>query len=116
MNVRNIACGFIRYKVGKCNGHCIVKSVWNIGNPLPEVRWHNNMVYHKDYTPRCSFIFWVVRKDKMRTDDRLLRWGKVNNSTCVICGNDAENWFIPWIVPRILNSCSSKILMFGMEF
>ena len=41
--------------------------------------------------PRCSFVQWLVCKNRLRTRDRLKRWGKLNDSRCVLCGNAEEN-------------------------
>lgn len=38
----------------------------------------------KDAIPRCSFIFWLVCKDRMRTKDRLKRRGVVDDGICVL--------------------------------
>lgn len=38
-----------------------------------------------------AFICWVVCKDKLRTKDRLKRWGVVDDDMCVLCGENVEN-------------------------
>ena len=68
-----------------------LRSAWNgiriAGNI---VDWYH-IVWYKDAIPRCSFILWLVCKDRMRTRDRLKRWGVVEDSSCVLCGEEEEN-------------------------
>ena len=67
-----------------------VQDVWNaIRDSFPVVSWYE-LVWHKDYIPRCSMILWLVFHDRLRTKDRLLKWGVVDNSTCVLCGFNEE--------------------------
>lgn len=46
------------------------------------VQW-GIIVWHKDAIPPCS-------KDIIRTRDMLKRWGKINDSSCVLCGDTEE--------------------------
>lgn len=41
--------------------------------------------------PKCSFIFWLVCKDRLRTRDRLKRWGVIEVSSCLLCGTAEES-------------------------
>lgn len=67
-----------------------VRSVWQrLRDVYPAVPWHG-LEWHRDYIPYCSFIMWVVCKNKMRTRDKLLQWGKVDCSVCVLCGHEVE--------------------------
>ena len=64
-----------------------VNSAWNalrVHHPI--VQWHN-IVWHKDSVPRCSFVLRLVCRDRIRTKDKLLQWGCVNEAGCILCGN-----------------------------
>ena len=72
------------------NKQFTVKSAWNaLRRNLTMVQWWK-IVWHKDAIPWCSFILWLVCKDGIRTRDRLKRWGKINDSSCVLCGHTEE--------------------------
>ena len=69
------------------DGEFSVKSVWErLRRRYPLVGWHN-LVWHKDSIPRCSFICWLACRNRLRTKEKLFRWGVIDNSHCVLCGN-----------------------------
>lgn len=54
------------------------------------VRWHQ-LVWQKDQIARYSFICWLVCKDRLRTKNKLYRWGVVEDDRCVLCGMNGED-------------------------
>ena len=68
-----------------------VDSAWNaIRKTCEVVPWYG-LVWYKDAVPRCSFIFWLVCKNRLRTRDRLRRWGLIQDSNCMFCGLEEES-------------------------
>lgn len=67
-----------------------LKSAWNaIRDVGRQVDWYRAL-WHKDAIPRCSFILWLVCKDRLQTRDRLKRKGVIVDSGCVLCGATEE--------------------------
>lgn len=54
-----------------------MKSAWNAFRDTGQVVSWYKLFWQKDEIPSCSFMLWLVCKYKMRTLDRLLRWGTV---------------------------------------
>lgn len=72
------------------NKEYTVKSAWNAIRRVGTVATWHKVVWHRDAIPRCSFIMWLVCRNRIRTRDRLKRWGVIDDSTCVLCGNGEE--------------------------
>lgn len=52
------------------------------------VFWHK-VVWFKGRIPKHAFLSWIAARDRMVTRDRLLRWGLLVPSCCVLCvGHD----------------------------
>lgn len=49
-----------------------------------------SLIWHKDSIPRCSFICWLACNNRLRTKEKLLRWGVIENSQCMLCGSAEE--------------------------
>lgn len=68
------------------------------------MNWHCIVLY-KDAIPRCSFILWLVCREKLK------RWGVIDDSTCVLCGVEEENrdhlFFgcVPFLIPYGVECC-----------
>lgn len=84
------------------NKEFTVRSAWKANRiTLPMVQWRK-IVWHKDAIPRCRFILWLFCKDIIRTRDRLKRWGKINDSSRVLCGDTVETRY------HLFFQCSSS--------
>ncbi|CAN1132905.1 LINE-1 retrotransposable element ORF2 protein [Linum perenne] len=68
-----------------------VSTVWKVLRPeYPVVDW-GEMVWKAPSIPRHSFICWLVMLDRLKTRDKLLKWGIHCPSVCVLCNVDAES-------------------------
>lgn len=56
----------------------------------PKVSWFH-LVWQKDHISRCSFFCWLTCRNRLRTKDRFFRCVVIDNSSCVLCGLEAEN-------------------------
>ncbi|XP_050207357.1 uncharacterized protein LOC126656782 [Mercurialis annua] len=50
-------------------------------NSLP---WFK-IVWGKNYVPKHSFILWLAIKNRLKTKDKLKRWGVTPDDHCVLC-------------------------------
>lgn len=67
------------------------KSAWQaLRTQYPQVEWAG-LVWHKEYIPRCSLICWLASKNRLRTKEKLHRWGIVTDEVCVLCGQCRED-------------------------
>lgn len=72
------------------DGKFSCKAVWeHLRSHSATVDWAV-LVWYRDHIPRCSVITWLACKDRLRTKDRLYRWGVVTDPMCVLCGGQQE--------------------------
>ncbi|KAI8531931.1 hypothetical protein RHMOL_Rhmol11G0174500 [Rhododendron molle] len=72
-------------------GSYSAKSAWEaLRSSVSEVGWYH-LVWHKRYVPRWSFIQWVTILGRLNTRDRLMDWGIVHDSSCVLCLGNVES-------------------------
>lgn len=55
-----------------------------------KVTWHQ-LVWSSPMIPRCSFILWLVLKQRLPTKDRLLKWGIISTDSCCFCNSATES-------------------------
>lgn len=56
----------------------------------PEVGWYH-LAWHKRHVSRWSLIQWVTILGRLNTRDRLMDWGIVHASSCVLCLGGVES-------------------------
>lgn len=62
-----------------------VKAVLGSITPnLPDVLW-GDLVWFSQTIPRPSFLLWLVIKDKLKTQDKLTKWGVKTGLKCTFC-------------------------------
>ncbi|CAL1367535.1 unnamed protein product [Linum trigynum] len=67
-----------------------VREVWNSLRPANNrVSWFK-LLWGRNHVPRWSFIAWIIMKDAMVTRAKLLRWGRVKDDMCGLCGMASE--------------------------
>ncbi|CAN1154352.1 hypothetical protein LINPERPRIM_LOCUS41081 [Linum perenne] len=68
-----------------------VSTIWKVLRLVyPVIDW-GEMVWKAPSIPRHSFICWLVMLDRLKTRDKLLKWGIRCSSMCVLCNVDAES-------------------------
>lgn len=76
---------------GRGTGNFSSSDTWKALHPnLREVFWHK-AVWFTDRIPKHAFIAWVAARDRMVTRDRLIGWGLIVPSNCVLCVGHDEN-------------------------
>ncbi|KAF5196086.1 hypothetical protein FRX31_014323 [Thalictrum thalictroides] len=69
------------------------KGIFSISTAYAALRRRNTkvdwtrVVWHKTSIPRQSFTTWLAVMGKLDTQDRLLSWGVLKVSVCVLCSN-----------------------------
>uniref|UniRef100_A0A803QPV1 Reverse transcriptase domain-containing protein n=1 Tax=Cannabis sativa TaxID=3483 RepID=A0A803QPV1_CANSA len=57
----------------------------------PQLKMHwSKEVWGKFNIPKCSFILWIAIQGRLRTRERLHRFGIINDSGCVLCNAQEE--------------------------
>uniref|UniRef100_A0A5B7BC66 Reverse transcriptase zinc-binding domain-containing protein n=1 Tax=Davidia involucrata TaxID=16924 RepID=A0A5B7BC66_DAVIN len=74
----------------EANGRFSTRSVWQLmrrrGQP---VDWWK-LVWHPKAIPRCSFILWLAIREKLNTQDKILRYGGISAMKCTFCQQPTE--------------------------
>lgn len=58
----------------------------DISTHLVPVFWHS-LGWFKLHIPRRSFIAWLALHNRLKTRDRLVKWGITDSNKCVLCDN-----------------------------
>ncbi|XP_050232994.1 uncharacterized protein LOC126681497 [Mercurialis annua] len=79
----------VKWKVVKNNNFSINQTWKEYREKYPEVSWHK-IVWNKGYMPRFSFILWLILRDRVKTKDKLKKWGVTEDDICVLCPDGVE--------------------------
>lgn len=72
-------------------GKFTIRSTWNeLRVKKREVTWAH-IVWHKKFIPYHTIILWLALEKRINTRDKLLRFGVITNSTCVLYNNGEED-------------------------
>lgn len=55
---------------------------------IPRVNWYQ-LVWHKDYIPRCCFICWLLCRMEGALK-KIMHMGVIDNAKCMLCGLQEE--------------------------
>ncbi|XP_020866176.1 uncharacterized protein LOC110224447, partial [Arabidopsis lyrata subsp. lyrata] len=81
------------WKVGESEASSVFTSakVWDFLNPPgTTVDWFD-AVWFKGNIPKHAFICWLATRHRLHTRDRLLNWGLVVPSVCLLCNTHDES-------------------------
>jgi len=68
----------------------ISKETWmQIRSVRPEMQGHKE-IWFSDATPKYAFVNWLVVKNRIATGERMLKWGKNVDTSCVLCNFPLE--------------------------
>ncbi|XP_050219776.1 uncharacterized protein LOC126670147 [Mercurialis annua] len=68
-----------------------INSAWNhFREEKPRVSWWK-VVWGPGNIPKQSFIAWLALKNRLRTKDKLMKWGCIDNDICVFCNRGPES-------------------------
>ena len=68
-----------------------VSSAWNTIRPRScKVEWYS-AVWFNQAIRRHSFVVWLGVHDRLSTQDKLLKWGLLNSTSCVFCSRNIED-------------------------
>ncbi|XP_050217749.1 uncharacterized protein LOC126668603 [Mercurialis annua] len=88
------------------NGAFSIQNAWKTFRPATgKVSWWR-LIWSPGLVPRHSFIVWLAIKKKLRTKDKLRRWGCVGNDICVLCGEETET------IEHLFFSCQVSAIIF----
>ncbi|KAF8388800.1 hypothetical protein HHK36_025480 [Tetracentron sinense] len=72
-------------------GQFTLRSAWNaIRDHQQGVSW-SAIVWSKPGVPRFSFILWMAARGRLLTQDRLVKYGMLARSMCILCQIHPEN-------------------------
>lgn len=57
---------------------------------LEKVHW-DNVVWGRFNIPKCSFVYWRVMLNRLKTKDRIKAYGNIPNSDCLLCEEVEES-------------------------
>ena len=64
---------------------------WYMDNVQEEnVSW-SKIVWERVTIPKHRFVFWLVMQGRLRTKEKLVKSGIIDDTRCLICGNQEEN-------------------------
>ena len=73
------------------NGIFTVAATWEYIRAHKErVEWCP-LIWFNKHIPRYSFVVWMAIKERLHTEDRLLQFGIVDDSCCVLCQQEEES-------------------------
>ena len=73
------------------SGIFTVSSAWNTFRPRSsKVEWYS-AVWFNQAIRRHSFVVWLGVHDRLSTQDKLLKWGLLNSTSCVFCSRNIED-------------------------
>lgn len=71
-------------EVTKARSFMIQRAYRKIRGEIPNVPWRNITCFNPG-SPKTLFITWLALHGKLRTKGLLLKWGVVDDRTCVLC-------------------------------
>ncbi|KAF8409849.1 hypothetical protein HHK36_002367 [Tetracentron sinense] len=73
------------------NGRFSISFAWQVVRQRqPEVKWHQ-LASFSNNIPRHSFITWLAFRSALMTQDKLVSWGVLPSTCCVLCNGDVED-------------------------
>ncbi|KAF5193166.1 hypothetical protein FRX31_017247, partial [Thalictrum thalictroides] len=60
---------------------------WAIRPRFEKLSW-TRIVWNKHITPKHAFISWLAMQEALMTQDKLLKWGTLNETNCVLCNKE----------------------------
>ncbi|CAA7026437.1 unnamed protein product [Microthlaspi erraticum] len=64
--------------------------MWNTLHPSPPPLGWTKTVWFKRRIPKHAFILWIALRNRLTTRDKLISWGMVVPSHCLLCGIGQE--------------------------
>jgi len=75
---------------GHASGKFSIHSAWELLREKRPVNNMHNLLWFKGHIPRHSFILWLAGLGRLRTMDRLLSAGIIQNAACILCSLHTE--------------------------
>ncbi|KAF5191731.1 RNA-directed DNA polymerase (reverse transcriptase)-related family protein [Thalictrum thalictroides] len=67
------------------NGKFTIKSAYAVlRTRYPKAKWAK-AIWGNPMIPRHSFITWLAAKERLSTQDKLMKWGSLQKSVCALC-------------------------------
>ena len=73
------------------NNQVSVTMIWDFLRPRASKPIWFDAVWHVFSIPKCSFLLWLVLKERLLTRDRMLRFNMQTEIVCVLCNNATES-------------------------
>ncbi|KAH0717117.1 hypothetical protein KY285_013148 [Solanum tuberosum] len=68
-----------------------IKQVYQLmKGEYPKVEWRK-LICNTNACPKWSFILFLTLHGRLLTKERLLNWGSVENTKCILCDVESEN-------------------------
>lgn len=77
--------------VERGSGRFSTSETWKALHPIPATVFWHKAIWFTDRIPKHAFIAWVAARDRMVTRDKLIGWGLLVPSSCVLCQGHDEN-------------------------
>ncbi|XP_050238094.1 uncharacterized protein LOC126687578 [Mercurialis annua] len=77
----------IRWRLNS-SGKFSIKSAWEHFNMQHDVVSWWRILWSSGNIPKHSFISWLAIRQKLRTREKLKRWGCVESDVCVLCNKE----------------------------
>ncbi|XP_050211980.1 uncharacterized protein LOC126662137 [Mercurialis annua] len=79
----------IVWKHGKSGKFSINSAYDHFRSHYPNVMWWK-VIWNAGPVPKHAFISWLAIKHRLKTRDKLFKWGVINDDKCVFCNGETE--------------------------
>ncbi|XP_021854023.2 uncharacterized protein [Spinacia oleracea] len=81
----------------------------NLCDQIPKVNWHY-FVWNRYTLPKNRVTIWLALHDRLKTKERLHRYGVTMDETCALCGHDTETSAHLFFKCHFSKECCSMVL------